>query len=116
MTRWLKTLGLFVGLSALCLGAAFIMLYFIGDGTVEGNKLAIQEIGGTLDIIRWSGIIILVVVWPWLAEWMARQRDWDPEAVAVVKSFRWRLLFWLLMIELFVVQGILGKIMGWLFA
>lgn len=116
MTRWLKSLGVFAGLSILCLGVAFLLLYFLGDGTPEGNQMAIQEVGGTLDIIRWSGITLVVLTWPWFATMMAKQRGWDDKALVVVKRFQWRLLFWLLAIELLIVQGWLAGAMTWMFS
>ena len=94
----------FVGLFVLTLVGAGVWQYVSG---ANGMAIQLAAIKPYLAIVRWSLIVAFVVAWkPIVERFMAHWPEGEREKL--VKA-RWRITVWLVLIELVVIQGVLGS-------
>ena len=57
----------------------------------------------------WRAIIFLLLIglWPFWVEQLARRYAWSTDHQAFVRAQRWRVATWLIVLELVLVQGVL---------
>lgn len=115
MGRKLKATMYFVILFAISLGLAFLILQLGGDGTPEGGASFIDDYKIPLAIFRISVCIAFVVAWPYAIDFFAERNEWPDEKTVALKGIRWKIAFWLVILELVVVQGLIAKFFGLFF-
>jgi len=59
-----------------------------------------------LTTIRLGLIALLALLWPWVSDWLCKKRH-SPFSTAESNHLRWRVIGWLLVIELLIGQSLL---------
>lgn len=103
----------FVGLFIISLVSAVVLLKVFG-GEEAGQEVAfLESIKTPLLIMRIVVVALLVLFWPMLMNRAAKRNDWQDDQLAAATHFRWKILFWYVVLELFIVQNIIGKFIDW---
>ncbi len=53
-------------------------------------------------------LTLLITFWPHLMAWLARCNNWSTGKLEFAIGWRWRLALWLMVIEVGLVQGVIG--------
>lgn len=93
------------------LSAAIVWHLFEDPSTIR-DRLASAQTG--LFILRATGAALIVGLWPWWVALFARHAT--PEQRQTLASYRWRLLAWLVILEIVLVQNIVGRFLEALFS
>lgn len=107
------------GLLFLSLTASLMALsvgIFLWDGiqthSVQHIRTRIDQWQPILTGIRWMLIGGLALVWPQLCRWWVHSGDLGNHRARQPSDLRWRLVGWLVVIELILGQGVLVKAMA----
>ena len=103
----------FPGLSLLALGLVMTVGALLWQA-VELTSLAavsrtIDDFKPIAGVIRLTLIGLLALFWPWLVAFAARTRNADDRTKVRWLALRWRVIGWLLGLELFLGQNLLGR-------
>ncbi len=103
----------FLGLSVL----ALVLVLAVGALLWQAVELtSLAAVSRTIDafkpivgVVRLLLIGLLALFWPWLVAFTARTRNADDRTKAHWLALRWRVIGWLLVIELVLGQDLLGR-------
>ncbi|MCF6283407.1 MAG: hypothetical protein L3J28_14600 [Candidatus Polarisedimenticolaceae bacterium] len=98
-----------------------VILVGIGVATWQffENPKAIQ---GHLEAAKpylfgWRMLLLgtLITLWPHLMAWFGQHSNWSSEKLNFAISWRWRAALWLLVVEVGLIQGVIGTFLRYLF-
>ena len=102
----------FVGLSILAVGLIFGVGALLWQAAELSSLSAISEQVARLklfaSVIRLLLIVMLAALWPWLVDLAARYGQVDTIGRSQLHALRWRVVAWLLIIELMIGQDLIG--------
>ena len=55
---------------------------------------------------------LLIGFWPQWTAWLAARRQWPPERCQALLDLRWRVAAWWAILEVFLAQNIIGRVVG----
>ena len=103
----------FVGLSLLAVGLIFAMGSLLWQAAELSSLSAISEQVARLKtftgVTRLLLIAMLAALWPWLVDLANRSRRVDAAERSRLHALRWRVIIWLLIIELMIGQDLFGR-------
>jgi len=95
---------------------ALLVGHFLWTGvhtySVHAIRTRIDDWQPLLTGIRWMVLGTLALVWPQLCCWWRRAGDPDDDRARHLMTLRWRIVGWLVAIELILGQGALVKAMA----
>lgn len=114
MTRRLIQSRWLAGAVALVLFAltAGVLLAFIAAFGIDKVERTWSHITPYAQALKWSLMILLVLRWNSLAECLRGRFSFTTEEVAALKQVRWRAAIALLLMELFIGQNLLGRLLA----
>ena len=102
----------FVGLSLLAVGLIFAVGALLWQAAEFSSLSAVSEQVARLKpyagAIRLLLIVMLAALWPWLVDLAARYGQVDTIDRSQLHALRWRVVAWLLIIELMIGQDLIG--------
>jgi len=106
----------FVLLTLLAFGLAFGIGVFLWQSVQTSSVVAIQDrvdvMKPVLTAIRFVLIGLVALGWQAIARGLQRWKRIDEQGMARLLSLRWRIVSWLLVIELMLGQNLLGKFLA----
>lgn len=103
----------FVGLSLLAVGLIFAVGALLWQAAEFSSLSAVSEQVARLKpyagAIRLLLIVMLAALWPWLVDLAARYGQVDTIGRSQLHALRWRVVAWLLIIELMIGQDLFGR-------
>ena len=105
--RWFFLLTLLA--FGLALGAGTILWHSVETSSVVAVQTRIDALEPLLTGIRVSLIALLAIGWPWIVNALQRWGRLDETRAGNLLAVRWRILTWLLVIELVLGQNLLGQ-------
>lgn len=103
----------FAGLFIICFVLALIILNFFGGEDPNDRLAFLDDVRVPLLITRVTLVLLLFAFWSKIMDWNATRNEWDESQLLAAKEFRWKILFWYVVLELFIVQNIIGKFIDW---
>ena len=107
----LKKPILIIVLAALVIIAAIFMAIFMGKNLTE-IELFTGGLVADLRIWRWFLISSTVIFWPKIIDYLAVIKNLAEEQIIYGKSLRWRILFYFVLIEFFIIEAIPARLLG----
>ena len=107
--RWFFLLTLLA--FGLALGAGGVLWYSVEISSVITVQTRIESLKPILTAIQVSLIALLAIAWPWLANGLRRWGHLDAAQAATLLALRWRIVTWLVVIELVLGQNLLGQLL-----
>ena len=107
--RWFFLLTLLA--FGLALGVGGVLWYSVQASSVITMQTRIQGLKPILTGIRVSLITLVAIAWPWLTKSLHRWRHLDTAQAATLLALRWRIVTWLVVIELVLGQNLLGQLL-----
>ncbi len=108
--RWFLLLTLLA--FGLALGVGGMLWYSVQASSVLAVQTRIQALKPMLTAIRVSLIALVAIAWPWVMNGLHRWGRLDAAQVATLLALRWRIVTWLIVIELILGQNLLGQLMA----
>jgi len=106
----------FILLTLLAFGLAFGIGVFLWQSVQTSSVVAIQDridvMKPVLTAIRFMVIGLVALTWPAIVRGLHRWKRIDEEGMARLLTLRWRIVCWLLVIELMLGQNLLGKFLA----
>ena len=103
----------FFGLSILAVGLIFAVGALLWQVAELSSLSAVSEQVARLKpfagVIRLMFIAVLAVLWPWLVNLATRTGRVDVTERSRLHALRWRVIIWLLIIELMIGQDLFGR-------
>ena len=103
----------FVGLSLLAVGLIFAVGALLWQAAELTSLSAVSEQVARLKpfagAFRLLLIGMLAVLWPWLIDLAVRHGQFDAAERSQLHALRWRVIIWLLIIELMIDQDLFGR-------
>ncbi|MEZ5553451.1 MAG: hypothetical protein R3E82_21395 [Pseudomonadales bacterium] len=106
--RWFLTLSLVAAAAVIVVGVVLWQAVELSSLAIVSER--VDRLRPLLGGLRLALIGALAVVWPWLSS--LRSRADDEAARARWMALRWRVVGWLLVIELIIGQNLLGRFFG----
>ena len=72
----------------------------------------IDSIQATITGIRLSVIGLIAIAWPRVVNRIQQRRHFSSENAVTLKSLRWRIVIWLIVIELLLGQNLISQMLG----
>ena len=106
--RWffLLTLLAFV----LALGTGGILWHLVGTSSVSEIQTRVDTMKPVFTGIRLSLIVLVAVAWRFVINTLHRWGRIEESQATMMLALRWRLMTWLMVIELVVGQNLLGQV------
>jgi len=98
--------------SGLALGAGGVLWYSVETSSVVAVQARIQALKPLLTAIRVSLIALVAIAWPWLMNGLHRWGRLDAAQVVTLLAQLWRIVTWLIVIELVLGQNLLGQLLA----
>ena len=108
--RWLFLLTLLA--FGLALGAGGVLWYSVQASSVVAVQTRIEALNPILTAIRASLIALVAITWRWLMNGLHRWGRLDAAQAATLLAQRWRIVTWLVVIELVLGQNLLGQLLA----
>lgn len=108
--RWLFLLTLLA--FGLALGAGGVLWYSVQASSVVAVQTRIEALNPILTAIRASLIALVAITWRWLMNGLHRWGRLDAAQAATLLAQRWRIVTWLIVIELVLGQNLLGQLLA----
>ena len=103
----------FVGLSLFAVALIFAVGALLWQAAEFSSLSAVSEQVARLKpyagAIRLLLIVMLAALWPWLVDLAARYGQVDTRGRSQLHALRWRVVAWLLIIELMIGQDLFGR-------
>lgn len=80
--------------------------------SISEIRQRIDSMQTTITGIRLSVIALIAIAWPLVINSIQQRRHFSSENVATVKSLRWRIVIWLIVIELLLGQNLISQMLG----
>ena len=96
----------------LALGVGGALWYSVQASSVVAVQARIENLKPILTGIRISVIALVAIAWPWLTKGLRRWGYFDTAQAATLLAQRWRIVTWLVVIELILGQNLLGQLLA----
>ena len=107
--RWFLLLTLLA--SGLALGTGGILWHSVETTSVVAVQTRIATLKPLLTSIRVSLIVLLAMGWPWIVNALQRWGRMNQTQAGNLLTVRWRIVTWLVVIELVLGQNLLGQVL-----
>ena len=107
--RWLVMLTLLVFATALGIGA--FLWQSVQTSSVDAIRIRVDMLKPVLTTIRFVLIALVTLSWPVVVQGLYRWGRVDDTGAVRLLSLRWRIVTWLIVIELILGQNLLGRFM-----
>ena len=107
--RWLVMLTLLVFATALGIGA--FLWQSVQTSSVDAIRIRVDMLKPVLTTIRFVLIALVTLSWPVVVQGLYRWGRVDGTGAIRLLSLRWRIVTWLIVIELILGQNLLGRFM-----
>ena len=97
---------------ALTLGAGGILWYLVETSSVVAIQTRIDAVKPIFTGIRLFLIALVAVVWPFVTSNLHRWGQIDEVQATTILALRWRIVTWLVVIELVLGQNLLGRVLA----
>ena len=104
---WLIGCSLLMVVAAVGLGWLLWQAVALNSLAVVGQQ--VTEAKPFLSALRLGMIALVATLWPWLSDWICKKWH-SPLSAAESNHLRWRVVGWLLVIELVIGQNLPGKV------
>ena len=108
--RWTFVLTLLA--AALTLAIGLLLWQSVETSSVIGVQGQVATMKSVLTILRLSVIAVIALLWPMLIGVFHRRRRIDDARRAELLAVRWRIVAWLVVIEVVVGQNLLGHVIS----
>jgi H+/Cl- antiporter ClcA len=99
-------LGLFAGLTLL---AGLCLLAWSHYQDMETIASQLEATRPWLAVWRLTVFLVLIGGWPYWMAWLGRGRGWSEARRKALRAQRWRIALWLIVLELVLVQNVVGR-------
>lgn len=89
-----------------------LLMYRLQTHSMQSVSLQLESWRLLLAIVRWALLGMMSLCWPVLIKILIRIRLIDESRHIAAANLRWRVVGWLLLLELLVGQGLLAKLIG----
>ena len=107
--RWFVLLTLLA--AALALGVGGILWHSVETSSIGTVQAQVDALKPVLTGIRLLLIALMAVIWPYIANRLHRWGWLDAAKAAALHAMRWRIVTWLVVIELVLGQNLLGQVL-----
>jgi len=108
--RWFLLLLLLA--AALTAGTGGILWYTVQISSVSQVQAWLDAVKPLLTGIRWFLMAAVAITWPHLVNRLGRRRNLDERRAAALLAMRWRIVTWLVVIELVLGQNLPGQMLA----
>ena len=108
--RWILLLTLLA--FGLALGAGVILWHSVETTSVIAVQTRIDALKQVMTGFRITIIALVAIAWPWLVNGLHRWGRIDETQAAKLIAARWRIVTWLVVIELVLGQNLLGQVLA----
>ena len=108
--RWFVLLTLLA--FGLALGAGGILWHSVETTSVVAVQTRIDALKPIMTGIRLSLIALVAIAWPWFMNSLRRWGRIDASQATTLIALRWRIVTWLVVIELVLGQNLLGQVLA----
>ena len=108
--RWFVLLMLMA--VALALGVGSILWHLVDTSSVGAVLARVDGLKPVFTGIRLFLIALVAVSWPFLVNRLHHQGRLDEAKTAALNALRWRIVTWLVVIELVLGQNLLGQVLA----
>ena len=108
--RWFFLLTLLAFALALVTGG--ILWHSIGTSSVNDIQIRIDSMKPLFTGIRLFLIVLVAVAWPFVTNNLHRWGRIDESQATMMLALRWRIMTWLMVIELVLGQNLLGQVLA----
>ena len=105
--RWFLALSLLALFLAFVIGA--VLFEAARMSSLEDVQASLAHLTPSATAVRVTLIALVAIFWPQIAAFIARRNGYDAEAAAALQAWRWRLVGWLIVIELVIGQNVLNR-------
>ena len=88
------------------LGIGLLLWQAVALSSLATVAQRVSEAKPLLGAVRLGLIALLALLWPWVSDWLCKNRH-SPFSAAESSHLRWRVVGWLLVIELLIGQNLL---------
>jgi hypothetical protein len=89
--------------------AGYLLMHRLQTDVVLSIRHSMDSWRVSLALIRWSLIALVTLSWNYWAAWLASSVTINPSKAAQLTELRWRVVSWLVLLELVLGQGVLVK-------
>ena len=107
--RWFFLLTLLA--FALALGTGGILWHLLGTSSVSDMQTRVDAMKPVFTGIRLSLIVLVAVAWPFITNNLHHWGRIDESQATMMLALRWRIVTWLVVIELVLGQNLLGQVL-----
>lgn len=104
---WLVGCSLLALLAAL--GIGLLLWQAVALSSLAAVAQRVTELKPLLGAVRLGLIALLAMLWPWVSDWLCKKRH-SQLSIAESNHLRWRVVGWLLVVELLIGQNLLGHL------
>lgn len=108
--RWFFLLTLLA--FGLALGAGAILWHSVETTSVVAVQTRIGALKPLLTGVRLFLIVLVAIAWPWFMNSLHRWGRIDASQTTTLLALRWRIVTWLVVIELVLGQNLLGQVLA----
>ena len=105
--RWFLRLTILAIVLALTIGA--VLTHVIQSSTVTAVQSSIDSYSSVLTGLRLAVIGLIALIWPKIIQYAQQSGQVSTEVGTTLKSLRWRVVGWLLIIELLLGQNLIWR-------
>ena len=107
--RWFLLLCVLTIISAIVIGA--VLMALLQSASLESLQSSIDDYRINMTVARLSLIGLIALIWPRLVQSTELTGAISIERSAELKNLRWRIISWLLLIELLLGQNLLWRLL-----
>lgn len=111
----IKSAMWFITLCLFSILVAMVIYRLTGEVNEQGEHSFLQNYRYHLMTFRFISYGLLIGLWPFLIKHFASKYDWPEEHILNMKQLRWKMVFWIIVIELVLVQDLIIKVFTWVF-
>jgi hypothetical protein len=110
--RWFLLLSLLA--FVLALGTGGILWYSVETSSISEIQTRVDAMKPVFTGFRLFLIALVALAWPYLTSGLQRLGQIDGEQATTLLALRWRIVTWLVLIELVLGQNLLGQVLAFL--
>jgi uncharacterized membrane protein len=90
----------------------WVLWQSVALSSISEIRQRIDSMQATITGIRLSVIALIAITWPLVINGIHQRRHFSSEKAATLKSLRWRIVIWLIVIELLLGQNLISQMLG----